>query len=145
MDQYSQQGSDAQALVRGRLIQIFRYLQALNQWRNPPQREISDEYLILWFHDLPVHPCIVRGHVNSTEGDVDDNFILKVARPQLTDVPSPPRELLPWLQDGWQNPDSRVFVKPSMTDANGRTTRFADDPRREALFNEWRTRREQWA
>src|SRR5260370_2310954 len=144
MDQSNQQGSQAQIAARGKLTQIFRYLQALHQWRNPPQREVSDAVLLLWFHDLPIHPCIVRGAIGSADNDIDDGFILKVARPQLTEVPTPPREIQPWLQDGWQNVDSHILVKPSITGTDGRTTRFADDPRRDMLFKERRSKQEKW-
>ncbi len=142
MHQRIQPDSKVQPLARSRLTQIFRYLHALNQWRNPPQRELSDALLILWFHDLPTHPCLVRGPVSDNERS--DDFLLKVVRPQLTDAPLPPREIQAWLQDGWQNFERRATVKPSLTETNGRTSKFADDPRRLTLFKEWQTSRELW-
>src|SRR5579859_4050917 len=97
--------------VRSKLIQVFRYLQALNQIRNPIQREIQDQPWIMWFHDLPNHPSIRRGLVleadNIDEDDAvaADNFILKVSRPKLNDPPDPPKEIVLWLQDGWKQID----------------------------------------
>src|SRR5216683_7746133 len=51
-------GIEAQEQTRPKIIQIFRYLQALNQVRNPPQRNFDPQAWTLWFHDLPIHPCI---------------------------------------------------------------------------------------
>lgn len=113
MDQRDQQELEAQTLARGRLIQIFRYLQALNQWRNPPQREISEPMLVHWFHDLPTHPCIVSGKVSSVNEDANDDFILKVARPQLTEAPPPPGGLRSWVQEGWMSCQEMLRMRGS--------------------------------
>jgi hypothetical protein len=73
---------------RSKLIQIFRYIRALNQLRHPPQKEINYQPWILWFHDIPIHPCIRRGVVRASTTNIDeddsstvDDFILKVSRP----------------------------------------------------------------
>ena len=130
--------------VHTRSIQIFRYLQALNQLRNPAKREIQEQAWLLWFHDVPQHPCIRRGSIADTptdvsvqkgnqllEGQKDDtgtseDFILKVKRPLLVDAPEPPRELLPWVQHGWQRIDGQVSIKPVLSSENSQvqTIRF---------------------
>ncbi len=51
-------GNETQEQTRQKIIQIFRYLQALNQIRNPPQRNFDPQAWTLWFHDLPIHSCI---------------------------------------------------------------------------------------
>lgn len=138
---------------RSRLIQIFRYLQALNQLRNPIQREVNNQNWVLWFHDIPDHPFIRRGIISdpTTTNDEnaissDDDFILKVKRPVLTDPPEPPKDLLPWLQSGWQNVDGKIVVQPALTTGNGnKTNKFTDEPRLKTLLDEWSKRREAWA
>src|SRR5579863_6065459 len=99
-------GSEAQEQIRPKIIQIFRYLQALNQVRHPPQRSFDTQAWTLWFHDLPNHPCVRRGTIIGTTArtdaetiDNDDEFILKVSRPRLIDPPQPPKELGPWLRE----------------------------------------------
>src|ERR1700730_3927016 len=99
-------GSEAQEQTRPKIIQVFRYLQALNQIRNPPQRIFDPQTWTLWFHDLPVHPCIRRGTIIDTTSstdtetiDDDTDFILKVSRPRLVDPPPPPKEIRSWLQE----------------------------------------------
>lgn len=101
--------------------------------------------LVLWFHSLPGHPSVVRGRIAGGDERGGDDFLLKVGRPRLTEAPAPPDELLPWLQDGWQQVDGRVLVRPSLIDASGRTSKFADDSRRAELFQVWRRKQEQWA
>src|SRR5437879_12221944 len=93
-------GSEAQEQTRPKIIQIFRYLQALNQVRNPPQRNFDPQTWTLWFHDLPIHPCIRHEIIfdttlrTDTETiDNDNDFILKVRHPRLIDTPQPPREI----------------------------------------------------
>jgi len=145
-------GSEAQEQTRSQIIQIFRYLQALNQVRNPPQRSFDTQAWTLWFHDLPDHPCVRRGIIIGTTErtdaetiDNDDEFILKVSRPRLIDPPQPPKEIRSWLQDGWEQVDGSVSVKPPVTDSNGVVTRFEDNPQRPLLLEEWKTKRAAWA
>lgn len=139
---------------RSRLVQVFRYLQALNHLRNPVQREINDQPWVMWFHDLPNHPFIRRGNIQATTSEDEevetelDDFILKVRRPRLTEPPEPPKEIVPWLQPGWQQPDSKVIVQDTIeTVSNGqpRVVYFRDDDRRVRLLQDWQTRRDAWA
>jgi superfamily I DNA and/or RNA helicase/very-short-patch-repair endonuclease len=147
--------------TRTKLIQIFRYLQALNHVRNPVQREIQDQPWVIWLNELPVHATVQVGAsakvsdnneaADSTstneDADTDDSFILKVGRPKLTDPPDPPRELLPWLQPGWQQVDGKVSVATTLQ-SSGSTTQplnFRDNLARERLLNDWKARRDKWA
>jgi very-short-patch-repair endonuclease len=151
-------------------IQIFRYLQALNQLRNPTKRNIKEQAWMMWLHELPNHPSIRRGIIASPSTDINDDkdnqllevqkdetgvsedFILKVRRPLLLDPPEPPRELLPWLQNGWQRIDGQVMVKPTLTReedrsaVNGQTQTFGfeDNPQRKQLLESWLSKRATW-
>ncbi len=141
-------------VVHTKLIQIFRYLQALNQLRNPIQREINDQPWKMWLHDLPEHPCIRRGvYLNTVgsdendEGNSNDDFILKVSRPKLIDAPAPPKEIIAWLRNGWQQINGQVSVEPTQKRGEGSyalTISFNDDPQRPLLLEEWKRRRERW-
>src|SRR6266478_2505174 len=48
-------------VAREKLTRVFRYLEALNQHRNPAKRQIREQLWSLWLHDLPDHPSIKRG------------------------------------------------------------------------------------
>src|SRR5438874_8736933 len=140
--------------AHSKLIQIFRYIQALNQLRHPPQKEINDQPWVLWFHNLPNHPCIRRGMVRAPTSNIDENdsgivddFILKVSRPKLTEPPNPPKEIIPWLKDGWQNIDAKVDINQTIrTGASNQiqNLNFNDDPQRKRLQEEWKAQRDRW-
>ena len=135
--------------TRSKLIQVFRYVQAFNNLQNPVQQNIEAQSWVLWFHDLPNHPCIHTGLQQEANGLVapgtkenaesDDSFILKVRRPKLTEAPEPPKDIVPFLQSGWQNIDTKATIEPS------KSASFANDFRRQRLFSEWVSRREAWA
>ncbi len=84
---------DAEKLrgARDKLTRVFRYLEALNQHRNPAKRQIREQLWHLWLHDLPDHPSVKRGGAKSRtskvasaenqNGETGARFILRVQRP----------------------------------------------------------------
>jgi hypothetical protein len=145
---------------RERLSRVFQYLEALNQHRNPPKRQIHEQLWTLWLNDLPDHPAIQRGmprpldeiKPESSEPSVareEDDFILKVARPKLTRPPEPPLEIRSWLESGWDDPSKELAVRKARneTSAKGETTivRFEDDANRTIALERWQPQREEWA
>src|SRR5260370_34842969 len=82
-------------VAREKLTRVFRYLEALNQHRNPAKRQIREQLWSLWLHDLPDHPPIKRGASKSVPAkskaaksqNVDTSsgkLLLKEERPALT-------------------------------------------------------------
>ncbi len=162
---------EAHDLARPKLLQVFRYLQALHQLRNPIQREIAGQPWLLWLHDLPDHPSVRRGlgmaaastrdsdeagsiaGAASESAAATDDFILKVRRPRLTDPPEPPAEILPWLLPGWRQVDGKVLVQPSIVDPEHtlepdgevRSLRFDASPQRQNSLERWKAERDTWA
>ncbi len=97
-------------VAREKLTRVFRYLEALNQHRNPAKRQIREQLWSLWLHDLPDHASIKRGAskssaaktkvADSQNGDASaGGFVLKVQRPELTSPPEPPYAI-GWRPDG---------------------------------------------
>ena len=79
---------------RDRLLRVFRYLEALNEHRNPVKRHLDQQLWTLWLKDLPDHPSVRRGTPPVMEPPSppasDDglsaqsqnpDFVLKIARP----------------------------------------------------------------
>src|SRR3979409_2689356 len=102
-------------IARDKLTRVFRYLEALNQHRNPAKRQIHEQPWSFWLRDLPKHPAIQRGAAKasslktkdgSSQGtdDADASFVLKVQRPRLVHPPEAPEEVVAWLGDGWDDP-----------------------------------------
>ncbi len=137
--------------TRSKLMQIFRYIQAFNHLQNPVQQDIDAQAWTLWFHDLPAHSCIRIGTkqedellaVSSDKGTKDtaaseENFVLKVRRPKLTEPPELPKELVPFLQKGWQSTDTTITIEPS------KKASFDSDLRLQRLLSGWSLRRAAW-
>jgi very-short-patch-repair endonuclease len=152
---------DAEKLrvARDKLTRVFRYLEALNQHRNPAKRQIREQPWNLRLRDLPEHPSIQRGagkassaktknggSPNSEEGG--PSYVLKVQRPRLTRPPEPPGEIAAWLEEGWDDPLNAVAVEETLGESdNGaepRLAKFADDPDRTASLERWELLREEW-
>jgi very-short-patch-repair endonuclease len=147
-------------VAREKLTRVFRYLEALNQHRNPAKRQIREQLWSFWLHDLPDHPSINRGASKSapakskaSEPQNDDansaGFVLKVQRPVLTSPPEPPRTITTWLEEGWDDPSKEPSVSASRneSDREGETriANFADEPARSAAWQRWKVTREEWA
>ena len=138
---------------RKRVGQVFRFLQALNQHRNPAIRRLDEQLGHLWFRDLPDHPCVEIGTLatssrsDQTIGEKANDFVLRVGRPKLTNCPAPPTVLIPWLERGWEEPSGMVRVRQSRNELIGGETvlvSFADDPELAEALEEWRKQRDMW-
>ena len=53
--------ADTLRVARDKLVRVFRYLEALNQHRNPAKKQIGDQIWTLWLKNLPDHPSIRHG------------------------------------------------------------------------------------
>src|SRR5260370_7801659 len=130
-------------VAREKLTRVFRYLEALNQHRNPAKRQIREQRWRLWLQDVPDHPSIKRGASKSApakskaaEFQNDDTssggFVLKVQRPALTAPPEPPDTIATWLEAGWDDPSKEpsVIASRNESDQHGaaRIASFADEP-----------------
>src|SRR4030088_3088932 len=91
-------------VAREKLTRVFRYLEALNQHRNPAKRQIREQLWSLRLRDLPEHSSLQRGAAKTnsakakspkeeTASDGSANYVLKVQRPRLTRAPEPPEEI----------------------------------------------------
>ena len=157
--------ADTLRIAREKLTRVFRYLEALNQHRNPVKKQIRDQIWTLWLKDLPDHPSIRRGaprrrdvsdalesntNTIASAGNQPEEkaFILKVNRPVLTTAPSPPKELESWLERGWDEPSKEISVRSTQngSDHQGqiRTVNFHDDPKRLSALETWIQKRDEW-
>src|SRR5215470_15396331 len=107
---------------RDKLTRVFRYLEALNQHRNPAKRQIHEQPWSFRLRDLPEHSSIQRGAGkagssslkngnNQNKEENGANYVLKVQRPRLTRAPEPPEEIAAWLEDGWDDPSKPIFFE----------------------------------
>lgn len=155
---------DTLRTVRDKLTRVFRYLEALNQHRNPATREMRDQPWALWLSNLPDHPSVQLGAARSeaaaqetqtASGSGESNgsgedFVLKVQRPKLSRPPEPPWEIAGWLESGWDDPAHEPGIRepknvPGPAGDGPRAMRFADDPIRPRALQRWKLQRDEWA
>src|SRR6202051_2794383 len=153
--------SDQLRIARDKLTRVFRYLEALNQHRNPAKRQIREQPWSLWLHGLPNHPSVMRGAEKSNasktrsketpSGEMDGGaeFLLKVQRPVLTRPPEPPGEIADRLETGWDNPSEEIRLQEAQAErddsGNPRVVRFEEDKARTAALQHWKSSRDEWA
>jgi very-short-patch-repair endonuclease len=141
--------------ARERITQVFRYLRDLNIHRNPAKRLIQDQPWRLSLDDLPDHPSIQRVTIDTASDGGEDGqttqptYLLKVDRPRLSKPPTPPEDLLDWLERGWDDPLAELRVRPSRNEMNAQgdavVAAFENSAQRVALLDGWKPRRTQWA
>src|SRR5882724_11548591 len=144
-------------IARDKLTRVFRYLEALNQHRNPAKRHLREQPWSLWMRDLPEHAYIQRGgakSLKSKNGNGEDtepggsNYVLKVQRPRLTRAPEPPEEIAAWLEDGWDDPSNAFSIEETREESEKTAAptivRFTDDPARTASLERWKLLRNEW-
>jgi very-short-patch-repair endonuclease len=145
--------------AREKLTRVFRYLEALNQHRNPAKRQIQEQPWSFWIRNLPEHSSIQRGAAKpsslkskqenghgANEGGA--NYVLKVQRPRLTRAPELPEEIASWLEDDWDDPSKDFTLKQGLQrareSAEPSVVKFADDPVRTASLERWKILRNEW-
>jgi len=147
--------------ARQLVTKVFRYLDALNQLRNPVTRHIKGQHWSKWFQDLPVHSCVTRGNKgfyslipqgpDGTPAAGVDDFVLRVKRPESTEPPAVPASLAEWVLPGWENPDNPLKAReyllspPSPGQTTSAKVMFDADPARVKSWEEWGDLREAWA
>jgi very-short-patch-repair endonuclease len=151
---------DSLRIGRERLSRVFRFLEALNQHRNPPRLQIREQLWTLWLEDLPDHPAVRRGTPRTNSDGAadpasqvsareDGAFVLKVSRPKLTRPPEPPSELKSWLESGWDDPAQNVSPRRSKNESGSKgetiLVRFEDDSKRISSYELWKLKRLEWA
>jgi len=153
---------DAEKLrvAREKLTRVFRYLEALNQHRNPAKRQIREQLWSLWLHDLPEHAAIKRSGAKSkpskTAGKEGQNdsaenaaFVLRIQRPTLTLPPPPPAEIAESLEAGWDDPANETAIaeirNESGESGENSSAKLADDPAKRGTFQRWKAQRDEWA
>lgn len=139
------------SVARTRLTQLFRFLQALDQLRNPVVRDISEQPWVLWLDDLPKHSCITLERVEEPrdveagEATISRGQILTVKRPALTECPKPPDELVPWLAPEWDAPDAPPELLALYSNPDSRYAETTPGEEIEHLFQAFLERHRRWA
>ncbi|HLO04219.1 MAG TPA: AAA domain-containing protein, partial [Symbiobacteriaceae bacterium] len=100
--------------ARGRLLQVFRFVEALYHQRYPVVRDVAAQPWRLWFAQVPLAPTI---WLVARDGEAEDDLLLRVRRPVLTVLPALPLELVDWLEPGWTEPTGSLRLKAGAPEA----------------------------
>lgn len=136
--------------MRERLTKLFEFLKAYTDLRFPPVRDIAHQPRSLWLKDLPAHPTVeLFRDTNKSEDETEENdIVLRLTRPVMTQCPTPPAALAEWIKPGWRDLSGKVEFQPTrnVVGRDGKTLieRFDSDKRRPLLFRSWQEQREQW-
>ncbi len=146
--------SERKETARKKVAQIFKYLQALDQLRNPVKKHIQEQLWTMWFHELPEHTNIhCPFQISVRAGDwengtrEDDESYLTIRRPDLTVCPMPPAEIADWIEPGWQkieNEPIQIEYKEIIVEEEKETIAFNDDEARIRHWEEWTEERSFW-
>jgi hypothetical protein len=135
--------------VKTKVRQLYQFLKEANQLRFRPVRTVADQVKVIRLAEMPSHPCMqLTRPTTSDEGNVNDDVILSVKRPQITKCPNPPELINEWIQPHWDDPDKDAHYETSRNfkQENGETVtvNFEDDAERLNAFNVWIDQRNAW-
>lgn len=153
-----------------RMKQLFKYLEALNQHRNPAIKNVEDYSWKLWIQSLPKHPNLKLLGKSTDQldmfdlyedgNDIDLENILVVKRPELKYCPAPSQSFESWLYGGWENPFKEVqIIESRPNEKNGfplmsrdstekndtELEYFNDNEKRVTDYLSWLEKRKVWA
>ncbi len=142
--------------ARNRIRQLFRFLQAFNEKKNPIPTQISEQARVRWWRDFPVHPNLrVAAFEDTPLDDIDDSptqsapeavdFVLKVRRAEVPLPPALPDLLAGWVAEGWEDPRQRPVATASRPEGTESHELFEFDQSRVAAFQDWTVKWDRWA
>ncbi len=142
--------------AKGRLLQVFRYLEALNEHRSPVKRDLRQQVWFRWFRDLPDHDSIslstgyrAVGSTEREEAADEGDFILRVRRPVLTGAPALPDPLRQWVSFDRHKVDPEPMAREALSrlDDRGSTVieQFEDSEERNRAWPAWLREWHVWA
>ncbi|MBP2113322.1 AAA domain-containing protein [Paenibacillus silagei] len=148
---------EQKSAAKQKLIQVFTYLQALHQLKQPIIKRIASQLWSQSLAELPTHSnvvCDFTAGISPSERIEDEvpEILLRVKRPDKTACPKPPELLLRWMKPEWEKIHARAERMESMNSyreaENGEyeayVERFDQDHERVSLWDSWIQEREHW-
>ena len=142
--------------AKKRAKQVFRFLRAYSELRNPVIRDVSDYNWSYMLDDLPAHDLVRMADPSQHTGnEVDEvaeswspKFELRVGRAEVTPTPTPPEILSGWLKEGWSDPCKPPDILKERHVSSGKgdeVVRFDDSEERRSAFIQWIEEWNAWA
>lgn len=129
------------------LINLFRFLSAFAASRQPLARRLEQYPLsqgYRFWRDLPDND-----YLQVAIADAERDFLLDLTLPPQQACPAPSALIVDWLAPGWHDwrrAEVTVLTEKILTTADGRTLTetFAEQPQRQADYQQWRSERDNW-
>ncbi|MFE6864488.1 AAA domain-containing protein [Nocardia sp. NPDC057668] len=121
---------------------LFEYLERVQGQRVKRIRDIATyqrEGEVIWFGGLPDHSAVT---VKRAEPGSPFLMVQKVSVPA---VPEPDPLVRPWLEKGWEQPDSEPTLRTDLVVAAGEIVRLTERADITAAFGEWLPVWREWA
>jgi len=134
---------------REKAIRLFRFLREYAFIRFPYIRDLAQVKWLMWLSELPEHECIFIKKIaeNSKEDnseEVKTEPLIRIRRPKLSEPPTPPPELKPWLKPGWDDPFKEPDYSLEKENSSGKEF-FEQDSKRMHLWESWIALWHKWA
>jgi hypothetical protein len=120
--------SEQLKIQKQKLTQIFSFLKSFDALQKPMPRDIAQNPEVIDLSSIPENANLRLS--------LDENTVLRVrkpVRPILKACPSPPPELLPYLEPGWEIPKNVVELASAL-----------EDPQLIETFKKWEETRLSW-
>lgn len=136
--------------AKNKITNLFKFLKQYNDIKNPTITDIKLQQWYKWIDDIPAHEKI-KNNIHIEDNDTDT--ILVVGKPEFTDCPKPPLEIIDWLDKGWKKFDKELIVNDSITSIERNLTtgeenlveiKFDLDNNRVKALETWRKKRDVW-
>ncbi len=141
------------SIVTDRAIQIFNFVKALYELKYPIVPDMKKYEWKISLDEIPEYETISIGQPFSCkETKENEDYILKVRRPNLTECPLLPEALKEWIEGDWADPFTEIspIQSKEITYKEGfeektKLELFNDDEERTQSFNKWVLSRREWA
>jgi very-short-patch-repair endonuclease len=152
-----------QSPAKERIARLFQFFRAFNEQEHPAPRHIAEQPWSLEFADLPRCSSVIyarartarRASAVSDDAEesrpFEDDLVLSVSRPRVTDAPAPPPNVTAWVHPRWEDPfflADELAVESAEVRAvggNGALIPLYADAARVREYNTWCKLRNSWA
>lgn len=141
---------------QNKVVSLFQYIGELNKLK---QKIILNAKDYRWYCPIVSFPddpenikIYYRDRVQEEDTEHTTNILLSVHKPEFQSCPKPGKNVLEWLEDGWEDYRMAAKIKKDNKlkselpqEAEDTIENFYDDSERVKHFNTWIAEREIWA
>lgn len=143
---------------RDKLSRLFQFVKKYNEVNHTVVSKIESQIWHQYLDELPDNElitCNLFGYKKIKE--ISDDLILSIGKPQLSNCPDLPKEIVKWIDGEYKNPNKNITYKKRLKYKNPNYDKDIEDSEeviieqfdesldRVNLYNEWNEKRKAWA